>query len=109
MPGEQEPPPYEVLAALVASLRRELAEMAGALAQARTELAGARERIAGLEARLNQNPRNSPRPPSGEGLARPAPKPRSLRKPGGRTPGGQDGHQGGGTDASGQAEPGDRP
>jgi hypothetical protein len=60
MPGEQEPPPYEVLAALVASLRRELAEMAGALAQARTELAGARERIAGLEARLNQNPRNSP-------------------------------------------------
>jgi hypothetical protein len=41
MPGEQEPPPYEVLAALVASLHRELAEMAGALAQARTELAGA--------------------------------------------------------------------
>jgi hypothetical protein len=37
--GEQELPPYEVLAALVASVRRELAEMAGALAQARTELA----------------------------------------------------------------------
>jgi hypothetical protein len=44
MPGEQEPLPYEVLAARVASLRRELAEMAGVLAQARTELAGARER-----------------------------------------------------------------
>jgi hypothetical protein len=73
MPGEQEPPPYEVLAALVASLRRELAEMAGVLARARTELAGARERIAGLKARLNQNPRNSPRPPSGEGPAKPAP------------------------------------
>jgi len=94
MPGEQEPPPYEVLAALVASLRRELAEMAGVLARARTELAGARERTAGLEARRNQNPRNSSKPPSGEGLARPAPKPRSLRKPGGRKPGGQDGHKG---------------
>ena len=64
MPGEQEPPPYEVLATLVASLRRELAEMAGVLAQARTELAGARERIAGLQARLNQNPQNSSKPPS---------------------------------------------
>jgi hypothetical protein len=39
MPGEQEPSLYEVLAVLVASLRRELAEMAGVLAQARTELA----------------------------------------------------------------------
>ena len=38
MPGEQDPPPYEVLAALVASLRRELAEMAGVLAQAWTSL-----------------------------------------------------------------------
>jgi hypothetical protein len=38
MPGEQELPPYEVLAALVASLRRELAEMAGVLAKARTRM-----------------------------------------------------------------------
>ena len=83
-----------MLAALVASLRRELAEMAGALAQARTELAGARERIAELEARLNQNPRNSSKPPSSEGLAKPAPKPRSLRKRSGRKPGGQAGHKG---------------
>ncbi len=48
MPAEQEPLPYEVLAAVAASLRRELAEMAGVLARARTELAGARERIAGI-------------------------------------------------------------
>jgi hypothetical protein len=54
MPGEREPPSHEVLAALVASLCRELAEMAGVLARAWTELAGARERIAGLEAWLNQ-------------------------------------------------------
>ena len=65
-----------------------------ALGQARAELAEAREQIAELEARLKQNPRNSSRPPSSEGLAKPAPKPRSLRKKSGRKPGGQDGHKG---------------
>lgn len=83
-----------MLAALVASLRRELAEAVAALEQARAELADARERIAELEARLKQNPRNSSKPPSSEGLAKPAPRPRSLRKKSGRKPGGQDGHKG---------------
>ena len=46
-----------MLAALAASLRRELAEAVAALEQARAELADARERIAELEARLKQNPR----------------------------------------------------
>src|SRR6266536_1835963 len=56
VPGdEEEPPPYEVLAALVASLRRELAGAVAALGQARADLARARERIAELEARLRQN------------------------------------------------------
>ena len=45
MPGDEGPPPYEVLAALVVSLRCELAEAAGALEQARAELAEAREQI----------------------------------------------------------------
>jgi len=95
VPGdEEEPPPYEVLAALVASLRRELAGAVAALGQARADLARARERIAELEARLRQNPRNSSKPPSSEGLAKPAPRPRSLRKRNGRKPGGQDGHNG---------------
>jgi transposase len=94
VPGEEEPPRDEVLAALVASLRRELAEAVAALEQARAELADARERIAELEARLKQNPRNSSKPPSSEGLAKPAPRPRSLRKKSGRKPGGQDGHKG---------------
>jgi transposase len=85
MPADQGPPPYEVLAALVVSLRRELAD-------ARAELGRPRERIAELEARLAQNPRNSSKPPSSEGLAKPAP--RSLRKKTGRKPGGQDGHKG---------------
>jgi transposase len=75
----------EVLAALVDVLRRELADSQAALAQAR-------ERIAELEARLNQNSRNSSKPPSSEGLGKPPP--RSLRKKSGRKPGGQDGHEG---------------
>jgi transposase len=85
MPADQGPPSAEVLAALVVSLRSELA-------QARAELERARERIAELEARLRQTPRNSSKPPSSEGLAKPAP--RSLRKKSGRRPGGQDGHKG---------------
>jgi transposase len=41
--------------------------------------------VAELRARLGQNPRNSSKPPSSEGLAKPAPK--SLRGRSGRTPG----------------------
>jgi len=49
--ADQGPPSSEVLAALVVSLRSELAE-------ARAELERARERIAELEARLKQTPQN---------------------------------------------------
>ena len=54
---DQGPPPYEVLAALLVSLRQELVDAQAALAQVTSELAGtrtelgrARERIAELEA-----------------------------------------------------------
>ena len=70
----------------MASLRAELAGSQAALARAMEELAQARERIAGLEARLKKNPRNSSKPPSSEGLGKPAP--RSLRRKSGRRPAG---------------------
>jgi transposase len=92
VPGGDAGPGDEVLAALVASLRAELAESQAALGRAAEELAQAGERIAELEARLRQTPRNSSRPPSSEGLGKPPP--RSLRKKTGRKPGGQDGHEG---------------
>ena len=43
-----------------------------------------RAEVEALRARLGQNPRNSSKPPSSEGLARPPPK--SLRKKSGRRP-----------------------
>jgi transposase len=57
-------------------------------------LAEAHARIAELEAQVGKNSRNSSKPPSSDGLDKPAPKPKSLRKRSGRKPGGQDGHQG---------------
>ena len=57
-------------------------------------MAKAGDRIAELEAQARKNSRNSSSPPTSDGLGKPSPKPRSLRKKTGRKPGGQDGHEG---------------
>ncbi|HZM79719.1 MAG TPA: transposase [Candidatus Limnocylindrales bacterium] len=85
VPSDPPRPSYEELAALVVSLRKELAET-------RAQLDRALARTAELEARLGANSGNSDRPPSSDGLAKPAPK--SLRGKTGRKPGGQPGHRG---------------
>src|SRR5690625_2674669 len=52
-----------------------------------------RAEVADLKARVGMNSRNSSKPPSSEGLAKPV-APKSLRRRTGRKPGGQAGHKG---------------
>jgi transposase len=73
-----QPPTYE-----------ELVELVGVQAE---QIARLQARVAELEARLGMNSRNSHKPPSSDGPAKPAPK--SLRGKSGRKPGGQPGHPG---------------
>jgi transposase len=79
-------PSYEQLAVLVV-------EQAVVIEELRAEVSGLREKVTDLERRLAQNSRNSSRPPSLDGLAKP-PAPKSLRRSSGRKPGGQPGHEG---------------
>jgi len=51
------------------------------------------EKLILLESRLNQNSRNSSKPPSTD-FVKEKPNPKSLRKKSGKKPGGQSGHPG---------------
>jgi transposase len=74
-------PSYDELQELVAAQAARIAELEAVVAE--------------LRAQLDQNSRNSSRPPSSEGYAKPsADKNRSLRRRSGRRPGGQPGHDG---------------
>jgi hypothetical protein len=52
------------------------------------------EILTALESRLNQNSRNSSKPPSTDFFVKEKPNPKSLRKKSGKKPGGQEGHPG---------------
>ena len=56
------------------------------------QVAALQSQVAELQSKLNKNSRNSSKPPSSDGLNKPAPK--SLRVAGGRPTGGQKGHPG---------------
>ena len=76
----------------VAELQAALADRDRQLADRDRVIAELVARVEELERRLGQNSRNSNRPPSSEGYAKPAPK--SRRQRGRRRSGGQPGHPG---------------
>lgn len=71
-----------------------VAALVGLVLRLEAEMLQLRAELQGLKDRLALNSRNSGKPPSTDGLAKPAPKPRSLRVRSGRKPGGQPSHPG---------------
>jgi len=73
-----------------AELRRQLAERDILIGQLQAELLALRNEVAALKEALGKSSRNSSKPPSSDGPAAPL---RKRKRPTGRKPGGQPGHQ----------------
>ena len=71
-----------------------MVEQAATIARLQQRIVELEAEVGDLKRRLAQNSRNSSRPPSSDGLSKPPIK-KSLRRPSGRKPGGQPGHEGG--------------
>ena len=82
---------FDVILAQNAEQAVTIAEQAGTIAALTAENKTLRARVDKLEAQLQKNSRNSSKPPSSDGLEKPAPKKRSLREVSGRNPGKQRG------------------
>src|SRR5258708_17284296 len=77
---------------LLAERDARIEEQAAEVALLRRALAGLQSQVADLAAQVKTNSRNSSKPPSSDGPAKPAPK--SLRGRSGRKPGRPKGHPG---------------
>jgi transposase len=87
-----DPDDAAALRAANARLRELLAERDAEIGLLRAALAGLQSQVADLAAQVKANSRNSSKPPSSDGLAKPAPK--SLRGKSGRRPGRPEGQPG---------------
>ena len=77
---------------LLAERDSRIAEQDAEIGLLRENLAGLQSQVADLAARVKANSRNSSKPPSSDGLAKPSPK--SLRGRSGRKPGRPEGQPG---------------